>query len=313
MTDRAVEFEVTGPSATIGHTVTPDTFRILAEEAERCGFDAVSTGDHVTIPEEIPDEYPFTPSGEAPLDVTDSVHDIFLALADVCQSTTDIALGTNVCAVPLRHPLVLARHVFTLVSLSNDRFEFGIGVGWLSTEYDALDIPYSERGSRTDEFLDMFHRACREGELNFEGPHHSFDTVGFHPVPDTPPKLFVGGRSRATFRRIAEYGDGWTIYWLHPREIKKEREELMRVWQAYDRDGEPDIAVVRPFHVGTDTDRDTSRPLVGSASSVIDDIQEYIDAGVTRITLAVDLSQNSLESEVSQLNRFADGVMPAFH
>lgn len=312
MSNRKVTFEVTVPTATIAETVDPDHFRTLATVADQQGFDAISTGDHITIPDDVPNEYPFSPSGESPLDSSDAIHEIFLALADVCQTTRDIRLGTNVCVVPYRHPLVLARQVLTLVSLSDGRFEFGVGVGWLRTEFEALGVPFEERGSRTDEFLDLFGRVCRDGTLSFDGPHHSFRTTGLHPVPDDPPPILVGGHSSATFRRVAQHGDGWTIYWLRPGEIRTERARLLQAWKAHNRDGEPEIAVTRPVNVGTDTGQDTSRPLVGPPEKVIEDIERYIDAGVTRIVLALGFFQSDLDSQIRQLGRFAEDVMVAF-
>jgi len=175
----------------------------------------------------VPDEYPFSPTGDAPVSVSDSIHNAFLALADLCRATRDIALGTNVYVVPYRHPVVLARQVLTLVALADGRFEFGVGAGWLRTEFEVLDVPFEERGSRTDEFLRLFERICEEGELRFDGPHHSFQRTGFRPVPKERPRVWVGGHSGAAFRRTAEFGDGRTILWLRPAEVRAARERLL--------------------------------------------------------------------------------------
>jgi alkanesulfonate monooxygenase SsuD/methylene tetrahydromethanopterin reductase-like flavin-dependent oxidoreductase (luciferase family) len=81
-------------------------------------------------------------------------------------------------------------------------------------------------------------------------------------------------------------------------------------WDAHDREGYPEISVVRPVHVGADTDRDTTRPLVGSAESIIDDIERYLDVGVTRITLT--FFEENLDEQVRQIRRFAEEVAPHF-
>jgi probable F420-dependent oxidoreductase len=304
------EFEIAIPKATIADSVEPGQLRTLAAVAERAGFDAISVGDHVTIPATVPDEYPFTPAGEAPLAVSNAIHDVFLALADLCDATDEIALGSNVCVVPYRHPLVLARNVLTLLSLSDGRFEFGVGAGWLRTEFEALDVPFEERGSRTDEFLELFERICREGQLAFDGPHHSFEEVGFYPQPAAPPKIMVGGHSEAAFERVARFGDGWTILWLRPAALRSAREELLDAWEARSRAGVPEISVVRPVDVDAATDRDRSRPLVGAPGKVVRDVEAYLDAGATRI--AITFFEDAVEEQVRQAERFGEAVIAQF-
>lgn len=294
--------------SSFGDHASPAAFRRVATAAEDAGFDAVWAGDHLTFPEQIPDEYPFSPDGTPPPGFTAQANafEVFCVLSHLAGITDEVDLGTNVTIVPYRHPVVLAKLALTLEAVSGGRFDFGVGVGWMRTEFEVLDVPFSERGSRTDEFLAMFERACSEGVIAFDGPHHTFQETGFHPVPVEPPRIWVGGTSRAAFRRIAEYGDGWSIVWHRPDAVARDRDRLLTAWSEYDRVGEPEIAVMRPVHVGAETDLDTSRPLIGEAESVVADLEAYAAAGVTRVIL--DFFTRDIDEQLTQLHRISDRV-----
>jgi len=296
-----------------GPHASPDVFQDLATTAEREGFDVVWTGDHVAFPDEIPDEYPFTPSGKAPpaQGIDRDAYDTFNVLSYLAGQVEDVRLGTNVCVVPYRHPVVLAKQALTVEGLTEGRFEFGVAPGWLRTEFDVLEVPFDERGSRTDEFLDLFERACEEQEIAFEGPHHSFPTTGFHPTPaEGRPPIWMGGFSGAAFRRTAQYADGWSIYGARPDKVAEGRERLMPAWDDFSRSGEPRVAAGRSTHVGTDTDLDAERPLIGDADSVISDVQAYADAGTTHVF--IDFFTLDPAERREQIERFGRRVIPSF-
>jgi probable F420-dependent oxidoreductase len=297
--------------STFGDHASPEAFRRVATAAEGAGFDSVWAGDHVSLPAEIPDEYPFSPSGESPFHVSQDTYDVFGVLSHLAAVTDTVDLGTNTCIVPYRHPVVLARNALTVEALSDGRFDFGVAPGWMETEFEVLDVPFEERGSRTDEFLEMFTRACEEGEISFDGPHHSFQETGFHPTPDDDgPTIWLGGKSGAAFRRTAQFGDGWTIFWDRPDAIAAGRERLMNAWTDFEREGDPEVAVIRATEVGDDTERDPEKPLVGEPEKIVEDIEAYADAGTTRVV--IDFYTTDIDEQIEQVERFGDGVVDAF-
>jgi probable F420-dependent oxidoreductase len=294
---------------TFGQGANPEAFGRFADQAEDGDFDAIWVGDHITFPEEIPDTYPFSPDGNSPFDIGQDAYELFQVLTFLAARTETVDVGSNTCIVPYRHPAVLARNALTIEALSNGRFDFGVAPGWMRTEFEVLDVPFEERGSRTDEFLQMFERLREDGELAFDGPHHSFQKTGFHPVPDGDrPKIWVGGKSGAAFRRVAEFGDGWTIFWDRPDEIRDARDRIMNAWTDYERSGTPEIAVIRAVDVDENSDYDTSRPFVGSAASICEDIEHYQDAGVTKVIF--DFYDRSTGGQMEQMERLADSVLP---
>jgi probable F420-dependent oxidoreductase len=304
------ELEVGAILPTFGETAGPETFRRYAETAEAAGFDAIWAGDHVTFPADIPDTYPFSPTGESWFDISMPVYDAFEALAFVA-GITDLAVGTNACIVPYRHPVVLAKQALTLDALTDGGFTFGLAPGWLETEFEVLDVPFDERGPRTDEFLRLLEQVASEGETAFDGPFHTFQETGFHPVPadGTPPTVLVGGRSGAAFRRVAEYGDGWTIFWDSPDAIREAKARIGRAWADYDREGEPELMISRGVHVGTGAGVDESRLTVGEPADIAADIEAYINAGVTRFGVTPMVPEPA--AQIEQLERFGDDVLGA--
>lgn len=296
-----------------GPNASPQVFADLATVAERRGFDVVWLGDHVAFPREIPDEYPFTPSGVAPpaQGIDRNAYDPFTVISYLAGRVEDVRLGTNACVVPYRHPVLLAKLALSVEGLTDGRFEFGVAPGWLRTEFDLLGVPFEERGSRTDEFLEIFARACEEHEFAFDGPHHSFPETGFYPASERGhPPVLVGGFSGASFRRVAQYGDGWTIYGARPDAVSEGHERVTAAWEDFDRSGSPEVVAGRSVHVGTDTDLDPTRPLVGDSDSVIEDVQAYADAGATHVF--VDFFSLDPGERREQIDRFGKQVLPSF-
>lgn len=294
-----------------GERARPENFQRVAAAAEQHELDAVWAGDHVVFPAEITD-YPFSPTGEFPFDETDAVYDVFQVLSHLAATTDSIALGTNTCIAPYRHPLVTIRNVFTAEQLTNGRFDFGVAAGWMQSEFEALDVPYEERGGRTDEFLEILTRARTESEFAFDGDYHSFQRTGFHPTPESGrPPIWVGGSSGASFRRIGQYGDGWAAIWEHPEDIETKQARIMNAWEDYGREGEPEIALLRPVCIGTDGRHDIDRLLVGPPDDVIADIESYLEAGMTRLIMGTFLS-DTVDDQIEQIERLADEVLPSF-
>jgi len=289
-----------------------EAFDRLAPAAEDAGIDTLWVPDHVTIPESIPDEYPISPDGEPRVHVDDNVYDAFSVISYLAALTNEVNIGTNTCVAALRHPVLLAKEILSVESLTDGRFEFGVAAGWLSTEFEVLDVPFEERGGRFDEFLELFKEVRDNEELSFEGEYHQFQKTGFYPPIERPagPPIWIGGWSGAAFRRIGQFGDGWTTFWTRPDDVASARDRMLNAWTDFDREGKLDIAVGRGLHIGTDTPLDTDRMFVGSAESIIEDIESYHEAGTTQVILAP--FDTDIDSQLEQIRRFEEEILPAF-
>jgi probable F420-dependent oxidoreductase len=166
------------------------------------------------------------------------VYDPFIGLAAIAAVTSTIRIGTYVCVVAQRNPIMLARHVAAVDVLSGGRFAFGIGVGWSEEEYTALGVPFARRGARTDEYLAAMKVLWSDDEVtSFDGEFVAFDPLLAFPKPvQRPhPPVVVGGNSEATIRRIVEHGQGWAGYNLEVDEIEAFIERLDRALQSAGR------------------------------------------------------------------------------
>jgi alkanesulfonate monooxygenase SsuD/methylene tetrahydromethanopterin reductase-like flavin-dependent oxidoreductase (luciferase family) len=174
-----------------GPGTAPGLLLRWAQTAEGLGFDLLMISDHVVVTPDVAEQYP------APF------YEPFTTLAWLAGRTATIGLGTTVVVMPYRHPLLVARMAANLNDLSGGRFVLGVGVGWAVQEFDALGVPFRERGKLTDEYLRTV-RAAWENDADYRAG----------PIP-----IWVGGNSDAGLRRAVRLGDAWhpihfTMPWL---------------------------------------------------------------------------------------------------
>ena len=194
-----------------GVLAQPDAIVEVARSAEELGFHSLWVGDHAVFPESFTSPYPYSSGGQFPQEVlkTDFL-DPFVTLAFMAAHTTRLRLGVGVCILGERNPLTTAKAAASVDRLSKGRFDFGVGVGWLKEEYEALGVPWARRGRRTEEYLELIKRVWAEEKTAFSGEFCSFPTLYSYPKPvqkPHPPIIFGGGP--AALRRAARLGDGW--------------------------------------------------------------------------------------------------------
>ncbi len=166
--------------------------------AEAMGFTHVAVGDHVVSP------------ANATPDIGSVWYDAFVLASHLASLTSRIRLLVT-AVVPYRHPLTLAKAVASLDVISGGRVTCLAASGWLAEEFAALDVPFEDRGARTDDYLRALQVVWTGDEPSYQGRFVSFPPVAFEPrgvqTPHVP--LWIGGSGPATFRRVAELGDGW--------------------------------------------------------------------------------------------------------
>jgi probable F420-dependent oxidoreductase len=182
----------------IGRKASPDNIRRAAVQAEDLGFADVWVSEHIIVPKAAP--YP--PSA--------NFWDPVLTLTWAAAATKRVRLGTSVLVLPLRHPLPLAKELATLQNLSNGRLILGGGVGWLEAEFDALGVPFKERGRRMDEGIAMMRAVWTQDPVSFDAKWipAKIDSMRSQPLPVAPIPIWIGGSSDAAIKRALRL-DGW--------------------------------------------------------------------------------------------------------
>lgn len=187
-----------------GRAAGPHAIERAARQAEDLGFADVWVSDHLAVP----DGAPYPPA---------FLFEPLMTLAWAAAATSRVGLGTSVLVLPYRHPLHLAKELASLDVLSGGRLVVGVAAGWLQGEFEALGVPFGERGARTDEAIDAM-RACWEGgqPVSFSGPTVEFKAMKFLPRPDRHIPIWVGGASRPALERAVGRADGWHGTFMDP-------------------------------------------------------------------------------------------------
>jgi probable F420-dependent oxidoreductase len=182
----------------------------LARELEERGFASLYVPEHTHIPTSR--RTPFPRGGD--IHQTESyahIHDPFVALSFAAAKTKKLLVGTGVCLIPERDPIVTAKCVASLDRLSAGRFIFGIGGGWNVEEMENHGARYDTRFKLMRERILAMKALWTQEEASFHGEFVNFDPVWSWPKPvQRPhPPILLGGESDYTLRRIVEYCDGW--------------------------------------------------------------------------------------------------------
>lgn len=228
---------LTGVNA--GRRTLPQHAATIARHAEEAGFESLWAVEHVVVPHGYASTYPYSPDGRMPAADDLAIADPLAWLTFAAAATTSIKIATGILILPQRNPVVLAKECATIDVLSSGRLILGVGVGWLREEFDALGIPFEDRGPRTDDYVAALRALWSPGLSTYDGPFASFTAVNSFPKPDagTIP-IVVGGTTEAAARRAGRIGDGFFPWDVPPERLRALLEEMRRAADAAGRDAD---------------------------------------------------------------------------
>jgi probable F420-dependent oxidoreductase len=182
----------------------------MAARLEAAGFDSLWVSDHIVLPASIESHYPFAADGRATWPSTTPYVDALIALALMAAATERATLGTAVLVLPLRHPVVFAKQAASIDVASGGRLRLGVGAGWLREEFDALGVPFEDRGRRLVEWMEIA-RDCWTGTPAARSSERYTLPEGVLclPTPARPIPFLMGGHSPAALRRAGRLAAGW--------------------------------------------------------------------------------------------------------
>jgi alkanesulfonate monooxygenase SsuD/methylene tetrahydromethanopterin reductase-like flavin-dependent oxidoreductase (luciferase family) len=298
----------------LGATAFPEPDRAWLAAAERLPIDSLWQGGHI-----------LQPTGEA-----------ITRLALITAWTERVRVGTSILLLPLYHPVVAAKQLADLDSHSGGRLSVGLGVGGeFPHEYEAVGVPVTERGARTDEGMEILRSLWQGGPVTYHGKFFDLDNVELRavtPVGASAPRMQVGGppllvsgRKPPAMRRAARLGDGWMPYLMSPgayaRSVETIREEAAQAGRDLEAAGagraQESFEWMLYFYCSIRPDgeraRDDVATFLGSAygnmpREMLDRIapagtpeematrlQAYVDAGARHVIIAPAAREDQLE------------------
>ncbi len=283
----------------------------LCEFLEQSGIDSLWLSDRLSSPAPVPE--------------------VMTTLAAVAARTSKLKFGPSVIVLPYRTPVVAAKEMATIDWLSGGRLLPAVGVGVeLPREFEASGVPFKERGRRTDEAIHVIRLLWTRDEVSFQGEFYKLDRVSVFPKPwQTPPPIWIGGKSEAAIRRTARLGDGWIPSFITPGEFRAGVERVQELAKASGREVPEDhfgalinyavaesrdgaFAIAAPYLQRGRVDEATLRESTafGPPEVLIAKIEEYVKGGGSKFILRPLCPSDRM---LEQLAIVADQVVPEYH
>ncbi len=269
----------------------------LARTAEECGFASIALPDSIFYSEQVAAAYPYTPDGSRFWTEDTPWVDPLIAAAAMGAATSSIRFYTQVLKLGPRSPVLLARQVGSVANLTGNRFGLGVGLGWTPEEFEWCGAPFTDKGERADETIEILRLILGGGMVEYHGKHFGFDRLQMSPAPSEPVPIYVGGHTEAGLRRAARVGDGWTSAMMRFSELQQTIARLAQLRAEYGRAELPfEIQAVCINRFG------------------LDGYQQQADAGVTDAIVVPWLLYGAgfdadLQSKKDGLRRFADEII----
>ncbi len=244
------------------------------------------------------------------------------ALAAAAARTRQLKFGTSVLALALRNPAVLAKELATVDFLSGGRMLPAVGLGGDDErEYEAAGTRKQERGARTDEAIEVLRRLWTEKDITHHGRfyHLSNVTITPRPVFQPHPPLWIGGRTRYAWDRVARLGDGWLVSSATAPEVAEGITYIKSALEQNGRTIDPDhYGLLLPAYVAPSREEAAERAvlanprtrpdrpvdqyaLLGTPEQMIDALRAYVAAGATKFVLRISCREDEMQEQLRLL------------
>ena len=260
-----------------------------ARTAEECGFHSMWFPEHVVLFDEFKSKYPYSADGSLPMPSGVGMLEPFTAIAFAAAVTSKIRLGSGICILPQRSAIYTAKQVADCDVLSGGRVDFGVGIGWLREEFQALGVEFEGRATRTREYLAAMKSLWSDDLSEHQGHLLHIPPLRMFPKPlqQPHPPIIFGGHSDRALRRVADLGDGWFAFDVLPAEIGPRIEVLNAVLSRRGRRPDSIEISVSPY----------MKPGRDAAS-----LRGYAEAGADQVIQVVfAASPDDVKREIEQL------------
>jgi probable F420-dependent oxidoreductase len=269
----------------------------IARSAEARGYESLWIPEHPVIPVVTATEFPFTFDHKLP-EHYGRWADPFVALTVAACATRKIRLGTGICLLPEREPLITAKTAATLDLISGGRLILGVGAGWLREETEIMGADFGSRWKRTREIVEAMRILWTRKEGAYHGDIVRFPAVRCEPKPlQKPcPPVLLGAHGPKALERVARTYDGWMPLVQSPEELRQSVVQLRALARQQGRN--PELLQISPL---VDP---------GENGPTSDQLKAFREAGAQRLIL---LSQQTVAATadgkaLDLITRFASAV-----
>ncbi len=218
----------------------------VARMAEERGFESLLFPEHTHIPASRESAYPG--GGELP-DFYRRTFDPFVAVTAAAAATERLLVGTGICLVIERDPIITAKEVASADVLSGGRFLFGVGAGWNVEEMGNHGTDASRRFGLMRERIEAMKAIWTEDEASYSGRYVDFQRIWSWPKPlqKPHPPVLVGGNGPRVLDRVLAYGDEWMPNHSSVEDLAPRIEELNARTADAGRDPIPVTVIAQPI------------------------------------------------------------------
>jgi probable F420-dependent oxidoreductase len=275
-----------------------DHYLPLAKAVEAAGYDGITIPDSICYPKEASSKYPYNKDGSREFLESVPFLESLIAVAAMAAVTEKVRFATFVYKLAVRQAAIVAKQVQSIQALSDNRFDFGVGISPWEEDFAVCQVPWEKRGKRLDEQIDII-RGLETGEFfGYSGEIHQMPANKMCPSPTVATPILIGGHTDIALKRAAR-ADGWMCAGL---EIDQLASHITRINEFRDEYGTSD----RPFKVFT----------TGANAFTKEGISQLEDIGITDVIIGFRNvyefePDSTLEVKIGQLNWYASEFINA--
>jgi len=268
----------------------------LARACDESGWSSFVIPDSIAYPEHSDSKYPYTPDGDRSFLENKPFIDPFVLMAAMGAVTEKLRFTTFVVKLPIRHPVLVAKQLASVASLTGGRVGFGVGTSPWPEDFEITGVEWKNRGKRMDEMIEIIRGLLTGEYYEFHGKCFDIPSIKICPVPKAPVPLLIGGHSEPALKRAARVGDGW----MHGGGQEDLDTLLARIGELRREAGTDK----RPFEVH----------VISFDAYTLDGVKKLEDQGVTDAIVGfrnpyTDDSDMPVQDKIDTLRRFADDVI----
>jgi alkanesulfonate monooxygenase SsuD/methylene tetrahydromethanopterin reductase-like flavin-dependent oxidoreductase (luciferase family) len=285
---------------TYAESMTDPSYYIpLAKAADAAGYHAMTIADSIAYPFESDSKYPYTEDGNREFLDGKAMIETFALIGALSAVTTRLHFNIFVLKLPIRPPALVAKQAGSLAALFDNRLGLGVGTSPWPEDYEIMGVPFTKRGKRMDECIDIIRGLTTGDYFEYHGEFYDIPKIKMTPAPTKPVPILIGGHADVALRRAAR-NDGW----MHgggdlgdPEALDLLINRLKKFREEEGRTGPFEIHVMS---------LDAYTP---------DGIKRLEDKGVTdvmvgfRIPYVMGDDTQPLDSKIRKLERFAENVI----